>query len=71
MVKIQHFHSSAKAARNYVTKQFSNPHSSIARDYDGMTVSSVRVAKKIGTSPNTPVNGRRLYNITLKKRRKK
>jgi hypothetical protein len=71
MVKIQQFHSSAKAARSYITKQFTTPHSSIARDYGGMKVSSVRVAKKIGKSPNTPVNGRRLYNITLTKRRKK
>jgi hypothetical protein len=69
-LKIQQYHINAKSAREHIVKGLNDPHSSISRDYNGMNVSSVRVAKKVYNQPNIPVNGRRLFDITLTKRRK-
>jgi hypothetical protein len=68
--RIQQFHASPKAAKDYFNKSLTDPHSSIARDYSGMAVSAVRIAKNVGGQPNVPTNGRKLYNIYLIKRKK-
>jgi hypothetical protein len=70
MTKIQQYHPNAKTAREYITKSLSDPHSSISRDYNGMTVQSVRAARNVYHQSNLAINGRRLFNITLTKRRK-
>jgi len=70
-VKIQQFHSSAKTAKAYINESLNNPHSTIARDYGGMSVVSASLSKSVGNQPNLPINGRRLFDITLTKRRKK
>lgn len=71
MVRIQQYYENAQHARDYVTKALETPHSNMMRDYGGLTVKSVRKARKVHNEPNLPVNGRVLFNITLTKRRKK
>lgn len=61
-VKIQQFHESPKTAKNFIEKSLKDSHSSIAKDYNGLRVGSVRLAK----NGPAPVNGRKLYDITLK-----
>ena len=71
MTKIQQFHLNSKTAKEYVNKSINEPHGMLARDFQGMKATSARLAKRVDKkTSNVPVNGRRLYNITLVKRKK-
>lgn len=66
---IQQYHASSKAAKDYANKSINEAHGMLARDYQGMTATNARLARKVHNGPNVPMNGRRLYNITLKQKR--